>query len=167
MHIDYHNREYGFAVTDDNALFERLILEINQAGLSWETILKRRAGFVEAFEGFDVTRVASYREADIERLLGDVRIIRNRAKVNAAITNAQVILELQREHGSFKNWLDEQGRLELDDWVKLFRKTFKFTGPEIVREFLVSTGYLPGAHDEDCPANAAALASKPRWAELI
>jgi DNA-3-methyladenine glycosylase I len=162
-HTDYHFSEYGFAVEDDRALFERLILEVNQAGLSWETILKRREGFTAAYEGFDVARVAGYGEQDIERLMGDARIIRNRAKIMAAIHNANVVLELQAKHGSFMNWLDEQEEMPLADWVKLFRKNFKFTGPEIVNEFLVSTGYLPGAHDEDCPSFALSLESSPRW----
>lgn len=167
VHIAYHDQEYGFKVGSDDELFERLILEINQAGLSWETVLKKREGFTSAYEGFKIDRVAAYGEEDVERILGDPGVIRNRLKVRAAIHNAKVIQELQAKHGSFAAWLDAQGTMELADWVKLFRKTFTFTGPEVVREFLISTGYLPGAHDEDCPAYATALASRPRWARKL
>ncbi|HWD39547.1 MAG TPA: DNA-3-methyladenine glycosylase I [Fimbriimonas sp.] len=163
LHGEYHDREYGFAVESDDVLFERLILEVNQAGLSWETILKRREGFREAYDQFAVSKIANYGDGDIERLLSDSAIIRNRLKVLAAIHNAQVVQELQNEFGSFKAWLDSLPSMDLSEWVRLFRSKFKFTGPEIVREFLVSTGYLPGAHDEDCPIYAVALASKPRW----
>lgn len=163
VHVPYHDREYGFPVASDDELFERLVLEINQAGLSWETVLKKKEGFERAYNAFEIGGVANFDQADIDRVLSDPGVIRNRAKVMAAINNAQVILGLQREHGSFAAWLDAQGTLELSDWVKLFRKTFRFTGPEVVREFLVSTGYLPGAHDEDCPVYGAVVAARPRW----
>lgn len=151
VHHAYHDTEYGFPQDDDNVLFERLVLEINQAGLSWETILKKRAGFQSAYGGFVVARVAAFTQEDRDRLLGDAGIIRNRLKVNAAIHNAGVILELQREHGSFHAWLQVHQVLQKPEWVKLFKKTFVFTGGEIVGEFLMSLGYLPGAHDELCP----------------
>ncbi len=151
FHGPYHDLEYGFPVTDDNVLFERLVLEINQAGLSWLTILKKREGFREAFEGFDIRRVANYGEDDRERLLSNAAIIRNKLKVTAVIENARTILELQNENGSFGNWLDHHHPLEKDEWVKLFKKTFLFTGGEITGEFLMSTGYLPGAHTVSCP----------------
>jgi DNA-3-methyladenine glycosylase I len=150
-HIDYHDREYGFPIRDDNALFERLILEINQAGLSWTTILRKKAGFQKAYDNFDLERVAAYTEADEARLLADAGIIRNRLKVKAASENARRVLEIRKQHGSFAQWLDAHHPREKTDWVKLFRKTFVFTGGEIVGEFLLSTGYLPGAHDADCP----------------
>ena len=151
FHGPYHDREYGFPVTDDNVLFERLVLEINQAGLSWLTILKKREGFHEAFEGFDIRRVANYGEADRDRLLSNAAIIRNKLKVNAAIENARTILDIQGEFGSFRNWLDRHHPLEKDEWVNLFKKTFLFTGGEITGEFLMSTGYLSGAHSVSCP----------------
>tara|TARA_Y100001936_G_scaffold253616_1_gene319445 strand:+ start:27625 stop:28164 length:540 start_codon:yes stop_codon:yes gene_type:complete len=151
FHGPYHDQEYGFPVTDDNILFERLVLEINQAGLSWLTILKKREGFNKAFEGFEVERVANYGESDRARLLGNAAIIRNKLKVNAAIENARRIVGLQKEFGSFRSWLDQHHPLEKPEWVKLFKKTFVFTGGEITGEFLMSTGYLPGAHDEKCP----------------
>jgi DNA-3-methyladenine glycosylase I len=164
FHGPYHDHEYGFAVADDRVLFERLILEINQAGLSWLTILKKREGFRKAYSDFDIDAVAGYGEEDRARLLGDAGIIRNRLKVDAAISNARTLVELRQTHGSFRGWLDYHHPMELDAWRKLFRSTFRFTGGEIVREFLVSTGYLPGAHAEDCPAFARALATNPPWA---
>lgn len=163
LHQTYHDFHYGFPIPDDNELFGRLIMEINQAGLSWETILKKEEGFRRAYDNFNIAKVAAYSEKDRERLLADAGIIRNKLKVNAAIVNAQKIQELQQEHGSFGNWLDHHHPLPKEAWVKLFKKTFKFTGGEIVGEFLMSTGYLPGAHSEDCPIYTQVLESKPRW----
>lgn len=151
IHGPYHDVEYGFHQTDEAVLFERLILEINQAGLSWETILKKRNTFRLAYDGFSVDKVAAYGLTERERLLSDPGIIRNRLKVEAAIHNAQVIQGLRDEHGSFSAWLDQHHPLSKEDWVKLFKRTFRFTGGEIVGEFLMSLGYLPGAHDESCP----------------
>jgi DNA-3-methyladenine glycosylase I len=162
-HISYHDTEYGFPVENDAALFERLVLEINQAGLSWETILNKRAGFRAAYDGFDVRRIANYTDADVARLLADAGIIRNRLKVAAAIHNAQVVLVLQGEFGSFRAWLDANHPLPKADWMKLFKRTFRFTGGEIVGEFLMSLGYLPGAHDEQCPTGRQILALSPPW----
>ncbi|MGE5248695.1 MAG: DNA-3-methyladenine glycosylase I [Bacteroidota bacterium] len=159
----YHDSEYGFPLTDDNLLFERLMLEINQAGLSWITILKKADNFRRAYEGFDIARVASYGEEDRLRLLGDPGIIRNRLKVNAAIENARRILALRGQYGSFKDWLESHHPLELGEWSKLFKQTFVFTGGEIVREFLVSTGYLPGGHDMTCPIFPVVAALRPAW----
>ena len=159
----YHDTEYGFPLDDDALLFERLILEINQAGLSWITILKKKENFRLAYHGFSIEKVAGYDQAERERLLGDAGIIRNRLKVNAAIENAKQIQLLQREYGSFKSWLDAHSNFVKDDWVKLFKQTFKFTGGEIVGEFLMSTGYLPGAHDPDCPIYEQIDALKPAW----
>ncbi len=163
VHAYYHAHEYGFPQRDERELFERLLLEINQAGLSWETILKKREGFRAAYDGFDVDAVAAYGEADVERLLGDSRIIRNRLKVRAAIHNAQVIRTLRLSHGSFAAWLDAMHPRSKPEWVKLFRKTFRFTGGEITGEFLMSLGYLPGAHREDCPVHARIVGLSPPW----
>jgi DNA-3-methyladenine glycosylase I len=162
-HGPYHNKEYGFPLEDDAALFERLVLEINQAGLSWLTILKKREAFRRAYDDFDVEVVAGYGDADRKRLLGDPGIIRNRLKVNAAIANARKILELRKTHGSFLSWLDVHHPLAKDEWVKLFRQTFRFTGGEIVNEFLMSIGYLPGAHTSSCPVYPEILARRPAW----
>lgn len=163
FHGPYHENEYGFPLREDNLLFERLILEINQAGLSWLTILKKREGFQRAYHNFDLETVAAYGEEDRLRLLNDPGIIRNRLKINAAIENAQRIIEIQKEYGSFAAWLDHHHPLSKPEWIKLFKKTFRFTGGEIVGEFLMSTGYLPGAHAEDCPVYAKVAALNPAW----
>ena len=163
VHASYHDTEYGFPIREDNVLFERLVLEINQAGLSWEIILKKRETFQRAYDGFDVKTVAGYGDDDIARLLGDPGIIRNRLKVHAAVTNANRILDLQSAHGSFSAWLNTCHPLSHDAWRRLFKKTFVFTGGEIVNEFLMSTGYLPGAHTPDCPVYTAAAAAGPPW----
>lgn len=151
IHRIYHDTAYGFPIHDDNELFGRLILEINQAGLSWTTILNKQENFRKAYHNFNIKKVAGYNEDDRARLLSDAGIIRNRLKVNAAIVNAQRILELQKSHGSFKVWIDAHHPQPKEAWVKLFKKTFLFTGGEIVNEFLMSTGYLPGAHLPSCP----------------
>jgi len=151
LHKAYHDHHYGFPIHNDNELFCRLVLEINQAGLSWEIILKKEDTFRKAYDNFDLQKVAAYTEADRERLLADPGIIRNKLKVNAAIENANTILHLQQEHGSFEKWLELHHPKTKEEWVKLFKKTFRFTGGEIVNEFLMSIGYLPGAHSENCP----------------
>lgn len=161
----YHDHAYGFPIEDDNELFERLVLEINQAGLSWTLMLKKQVAFQTAYSGFDIAAVAAYGEADRERLLADAGIVRNRLKVDAAIYNARRILLLQQQYGSFKQWLDAHHPRSKEAWVKLFKKQFKFVGGEIVNEFLMSTGYLPGAHEPDCPVYEKTLAAKPKWAE--
>lgn len=170
VHAAYHATEYGFPQRDESVLFERLLLEINQAGLSWETILKKRDGFRRAYDGFDVDRVAAYGARERRRLLADPGIIRNRLKVDAAIHNAGVIRGLRDTHGGFARWLDAHavtdGALTAKaTWVKLFKRTFRFTGGEITGEFLMSLGYLPGAHAADCPVQRklARLKPKPTW----
>jgi DNA-3-methyladenine glycosylase I len=153
LHKDYHDNHYGFPIESDDELFERLMFEINQAGLNWILILKKQNNFRKAFDKFNIRKVAAYGESDFNRLMNDQGIIRNRLKINAAIENAKIILEIQKEHGSFKNWLDMNSvkMNSLAEWTKLFKSRFKFTGGEIVNEFLMSTGYLPGAHSTDCP----------------
>lgn len=163
LHRRYHDTQYGFPLETDNELFGRLVLEINQAGLSWTTILTKQDNFRRAYRDFDIATVAGFGDEDRARLLADASIIRNRLKVNAAIHNAGVILGLQEKHGSFAAWLDLHHPLPLADWVKLFKKHFKFTGGEITNEFLMSTGYLPGTHEPDCPVYQKILALKPRW----
>jgi DNA-3-methyladenine glycosylase I len=159
----YHDGEYGFPLDNDAALLERLALEINQAGLSWTLMLKRKDNFRRAFDGFDVDTVAAYGEADVARLLADAGIIRNRLKVRAVIENARRMQGLRDEFNSFKGWLEAHHPLSLEEWTKLFKKTFVFTGGEIVKEFLLSTGYLPGAHDPDCPVYEQIARMKPAW----
>lgn len=159
----YHDNCYGFPVSDDNALFERLVLEINQAGLSWTTILKKQTAFQAAYAGFDIDCVAAFDDNDRSRLMQDKGIVRNRLKIDAAIYNARQIIDLRQEYGSFKNWLDSHHPLPLNEWVKLFKRHFKFVGGEIVNEFLMSTGYLKGAHTEDCPVYAQTVACGAKW----
>jgi DNA-3-methyladenine glycosylase I len=163
LHQRYHDQHYGFPIHEDKELFARLVLEINQAGLSWETILKKEAAFREAYDHFDIATVAAYGDKERERLLSNAGIIRNKLKVNAAIENAREILDLQKEWGSFKNWLDQQHPLSKEEWVKLFKQHFRFVGGEIVNEFLMSTGYLKGAHTEDCPVHQELIKKKPQW----
>ena len=163
LHGPYHDHEYGFPQREEAVLFERLLLEINQAGLSWETMLRKRDGFRAAYSGFDVDRVARYGERDRARLLADPGIIRNRLKVEAAIHNARIIQQLRDTHGGFAAWLDAHHPLPKAEWVKLFKKTFRFTGGEITGEFLMSLGYLPGAHRQDCPAYRRAAKQRPPW----
>ncbi|RMH12593.1 MAG: DNA-3-methyladenine glycosylase I [Gemmatimonadetes bacterium] len=163
-HGPYHDGEYGFPVRDDAALFERLVLEINQAGLSWLTILRKRDHFRSAYDGFDIDAVAAYGDEDRARLLADPGIVRNRLKVDAAIHNAGVLRGLRDAHGSFAAWLDAHHPRSRSEWVALFRRTFRFTGGEITGEFLVSTGYLPGAHRPPCPAYARTIEAGAPWA---
>ncbi|CAN5764541.1 DNA-3-methyladenine glycosylase I [soil metagenome] len=163
VHKVYHDKHYGFPIEDDNELFCRLILEINQAGLSWTTILKKQKSFRKAYHDFNIKKVAAYKEKDFTRLMNDTGVIRNRLKINAAIENAKAIIAIQKEAGSFKTWLDKNHPLSKEEWVKLFKKTFRFTGGEIVNEFLMSTGYLPGAHNESCVVYNKVIKAKPAW----
>jgi DNA-3-methyladenine glycosylase I len=163
VHKIYHDNEYGFPLHNDNELFARLILEINQAGLSWNTILNKKENFFTAYDNFDISKVAAYKQKKIDQLLNDAGIIRNRLKINAAIENAKKIIELQKEYGSFQSWINKHHPLTKDEWVKLFKKTFRFTGGEIVNEFLMSTGYLPGAHASTCPVYKKVEKLKPMW----
>ncbi|MBV9862511.1 MAG: DNA-3-methyladenine glycosylase I [Alphaproteobacteria bacterium] len=163
VHGPYHDQEYGFPSADEKVLFERLALEINQAGLSWLTVLNKRPALRAAFAGFDVDRVAAFGPADVERLLADAGIIRNRLKIAAVIANARRIQELRLSHGSFAAWLDAHHPRSKEEWTGLFRKTFRFTGGEIVGEFLMSLGYLTGAHIPECPVYGRILALSPPW----
>jgi len=166
VHRHYHDHEYGFPIDDDNLLFARLVLEINQAGLSWETILKKKENFFKAFNDFNIDKVSRYSEKKKEKLMQDAGIIRNRLKIEAAIHNAKCIQAIQKEFTSFKSWLDHHHPKTKEEWVKLFKSTFRFMGGEIVNEFLMSTGYLPGAHVETCPVYKKVLKQKPMWRRL-
>lgn len=163
LHKNYHDHHYGFPIHNDNELFGRLIMEINQAGLSWETILKKETTFRKAYHQFNIKKIAAYTEKDRERLLKDAGIIRNKLKVYAAIENAKTILVLQKEFGSFETWLETHHPKTKEEWVKLFKSTFKFTGGEIVNEYLMSIGYLPGAHSTDCAIHKKILPHKPMY----
>lgn len=161
----YHNTEYGFPSQDETILMERLALEIMQAGLTWHLILKRRPLMVKAFDDFKVDKIAHYDQAKIDELLLNPDIIRNRLKVNAIIHNANIVKDMRQQYGGFSKWLDDHHPKTLDEWVKLFKKTFKFTGPEITNEFLMSLGYLDGAHRADCPQYQQILKLSPPWAQ--
>jgi DNA-3-methyladenine glycosylase I len=151
---------------DEAVLFERLVLEINQAGLSWLTVLQKRAAFRVAFAHYEVDRVAGFGEADTARLLADAGIVRNRLKIAAVIDNARIIQELRRSHGSFHAWLDAHHPRSLEEWTRLFRRNFRFTGGLIVNEFLMSLGYLRGAHEPDCPVYGRILPLTPPWSRV-
>lgn len=163
LHGPYHDREYGFPTSDERVLFERMVLEINQAGLSWELMLKKRDGFRAAYDGFEIDRVAAYGARERARLLGDPAIIRNRRKVDAAIENARRIQALRDNHGGLAGWLAAHHPRDKADWVKLLRGSFVFMGPEVVGEFLMSIGYLPGAHRPDCPVQKQIASLRPPW----
>ena len=163
VHRHYHDNEYGFPIDDDDLLFARLVLEINQAGLSWETILKKKDNFFKAFDDFNIDKIARYSNKKKEKLMQDAGIIRNRLKIEATIHNAKCIQVIQKGNGSFKNWLGHHHPKTKEEWVKLFKQTFRFTGGEIVNEFLMSTGYLPGAHIESCPVYKKVMKQKPMW----
>lgn len=165
VHRLYHDTQYGFPIDTDDELFCRLVLEINQAGLSWTTILNKQETFRSAYHHFNIKKIAAYSEKDRERLMNNPGIIRNRLKINAAIENAKTILGLQKEFGSFKAWLAHHHPKTREEWTKLFKTTFRFTGGEIVNEFLMSAGYLPGAHDAGCPVYKKVLKAKPMWNE--
>ena len=163
FHGPYHDGEYGFPARGDAVLFERLALEINQAGLSWLTVLKKRAAFARAFADYDIDKVARFGARDIKRLLNDASIIRNRLKIEAVIENARRLKAIRASHGSFARWLDTHHPRSKASWVKLFKETFRFTGGEIVGEFLMSLGYLPGAHVANCPVYVRVLRRLPPW----
>ena len=163
VHKIYHDTQYGYALDSDNELFGRLILEINQAGLSWNTILNKQDNFRKAYSNYSIKTIANYNDEARTRLLNDAGIIRNRLKINAVIHNAQILIEIQKKFGSFQSWLDNNHPKTRDEWVKLFRKTFKFTGGEITNEFLMSTGYLKGAHNETCHIYKEVLKTNPKW----
>jgi DNA-3-methyladenine glycosylase I len=163
VHGHYHDTEHGFPSRDEAVLFERLCLEIMQAGLSWDIVLKRRASMRAAFHGFDVDRVAAFGPEDVNRLLSDPGIIRNRLKVEAIILNAMTVQALRGSHGGVADWLDAHHPLDKACWVKLFRRTVRFTGGEIVGEFLMSLGWLPGAHSPECLVHQRILPLRPPW----
>lgn len=151
IHRIYHDTKYGVKISDDDELFGRLILEINQAGLSWDIILKREGQFRQAFDNFSIDRIAQYTPSDIEQLMTNDGIIRNRKKIEAVVYNANQVLALRKEYGSFFAWLESIETKNTEEWVKLFKKNFKFVGTEIVKEFLFSLGIIEGAHEEGCP----------------
>ncbi|WP_297849336.1 DNA-3-methyladenine glycosylase I [uncultured Desulfovibrio sp.] len=168
IYVHYHDNEWGRPVHDDNRLFEMLVLEGMQAGLSWLTVLKKREAFREAFDGFDPGKVARYGEATIQKLLTNEKIIRNRLKVNAAVTNARAFLAIQKKHGSFDNFIwayvnhtpienhrktiaDIPATTALSDQISrdLKKSGFKFVGSTIIYAFMQATGMV-NDHVTDC-----------------
>ncbi len=161
-YIRYHDRQWGVPVYRDQRLFEMLILECFQAGLSWECVLNKQEAFVKAFEGFDPERVCTYGEEKVEELMENPGIIRNRRKIRAAVTNARVFLEIQREFGSFSSYLwgwtrgkilYEQGltHSELSDALSadLKKRGMKFVGTTIVYAYLQAVGVID-SHEAGC-----------------
>lgn len=162
LYQEYHDKEWGREVTDDQTMFEFLTLESAQAGLSWITILRKRENYRKAFAGFDVKKVARFTEQDVERLLQDPGIIRNRLKIKAAITNAQLFMEVQKERGSFCNYLRSflpDGKPVVNYWKNLEeipastplsdaiakdmkKRGFKFFGTTICYAHLQAVGYV-------------------------
>jgi DNA-3-methyladenine glycosylase I len=146
--IAYHDREWGVPVREDRKLFELLILEGAQAGLSWDTILAKRENYRRAFDGFDPRKVARYGAAKKRRLLGDPGIVRHRGKLEAAVLNARAFLEVQKEFGSFARYVwrfNDAGTLSKD----LKRRGFKFVGPTIMYAFMQAVGMV-NDHARDC-----------------
>ena len=161
-YIDYHDREWGIPTRDDHALFELLLLENFQAGLSWECVLNKRESFRRAFDRFDLDRVCGYGEADVQRLLSNPGIIRNQLKIRAAITNARVFRAIGLEYGSFSSyiWHFTKGRIlyetgksssGLSDQVsgELRKRGMKFVGTTIVYSYLQAIGVI-NSHEERC-----------------
>ena len=151
IHRWYHDVVYGKMSKNDNELFGRLIMEINQAGLSWDIVLQKYKGIKEAYAEFEVQKVAQFETNEIASMMRNPQIIRHELKIRSIVYNAQQILQIQKEFGTFKKWILMNKQNSLDNWVKVFKKNFKFVGKEIVKEFLTSNGILNGAHDSNCP----------------
>ena len=168
LYIDYHDQEWGKPLHDDRALFELLCMETYQAGLSWETVLNKRQGFREAFHGYEIQAVAEMADGELEALLDNPAIIRNRAKLFATRTNAQAFLQVQKNYGSFDTylWSFVEGETIVNDVPDyhlapaktdlseklakdLKKRGFKFTGPVAVLSFLQAAG-LVDDHENDC-----------------
>ena len=161
-YIRYHDEEWGQPVYDDKKLFEMLIMESFQAGLSWECVLNKREAFREAFDGFDLKKVCGYQEEQVERLMQNKEIIRNRRKITAAIKNANIFLEIQKEFGSFSDYLwhftgheviYETGKTtsELSDTVSadLYKRGMRFVGSTIIYSYLQAVGIIY-SHEDGC-----------------
>lgn len=162
LYVDYHDREWGVPVYDDGKLFELLLLETFQAGLSWECVLNKRKAFREAFHQFDYRKIAEYKQAKREQLMQNAGIIRNRLKINAAIENADVFMKIQQKFGSFSNYIwhftdnkiiyeyDKTTSKLSDDIAKdLKKKGMKFVGSTIIYSFLQAVGII-NSHEPNC-----------------
>ena len=148
--IAYHDKEWGVPVRNDRKLFEFLILEGAQAGLSWDTILAKRANYRRAFHGFNAESISAYDAKDRKRLLADSGIVRNRAKIDAAIANARCFLAVKKEYGSFSKYAWEVARRGADEFsADLKRRGFKFVGPTIMYAFMQAVGMV-NDHERAC-----------------
>lgn len=149
--MDYHDYEYGFRITSDFQYFERLTLEIFQAGLSWATVLKKRENFKKAFDNFDFYKIAEYDSHKINELLNDKNIIRNKLKIQATIYNAKKFINIVKENGSFDNYILKLNKqYEKEELLKILKKEFKFIGKLILEEFMMSSGIWPVKHEKEC-----------------
>ena len=148
----YHDEEWGFPVRTTRKHFEQLTLEIFQAGLSWRTILHKRAEFRKEFLRFSPEKVALFTEKDIRRILGNPGVVRNRKKIEATIKNAKKFLAIQKKHGSFNRYLASLPD-DLESLQKIFREEFTFMGPKIAEAYLESVGKIPELHDPRCCRN--------------
>jgi DNA-3-methyladenine glycosylase I len=146
----YHDYEYGFKIKDDYSYFERLTLEIFQAGLSWSTIIKKRTAFRKAFDDFDFYKISRYRQARVDKLMQMPGIIRNKLKINATVYNAKTFVGIVAEHRSFDKFLRKQDVDDREKMLDVFRSYFKFIGPLILEEFMMSAGFWKINHSEDC-----------------
>jgi len=162
-HKYYHENIYGFPAKSENELFGRLVLEINQAGLSWDTVLKKEKGIKNAYKDYSFFKIAEFNNMDIQRILKDNEVIRMKRKIEAIIFNAKKIISITEKHNSFKSFLDMHHPLTLSGWVSVFKNEFKFVGKEICKEFLMSTGYLKGAHEKSCPIYKKIISENPMW----
>jgi DNA-3-methyladenine glycosylase I len=157
--IEYHDNEWGVPLEGDDELFERLTLEIFQAGLSWRLILQKREALREAFAEFSIERVASLGKRDVARLLKNKGIIRNRLKIESTIENARRLKGIIAEHGSFANYISRLNG-DLDDMHKELKRRFRFMGPKIAECFLQSIGKLDGAHEPECSMARSSISKK-------
>ena len=151
IHRWYHDEVYGQMSKNDDELFGRLIMEINQAGLSWGIVLNKYPDLKKAYANFSIAKIAAFKDKDILALKNNPRVIRHELKIRSIIYNAQQILSIQKEFGTFENWISQNQQNSIENWTSIFKKKFKFVGKEIVSEFLMSNGMIPGAHNEDCP----------------
>ncbi|HKY34044.1 MAG TPA: DNA-3-methyladenine glycosylase I [Candidatus Polarisedimenticolia bacterium] len=145
----YHDREWGVPVRTSRAHLERISLEVFQAGLSWRLILAKRSALRRAFARFQPARVARFTRRDVDRLMSDPGIVRNRMKIEATIRNARRVLELARLHGSVDRWLDEAGR-DREALFAALRRELEFMGPLVAESYLQSIGRLPAPHQRGC-----------------
>jgi DNA-3-methyladenine glycosylase I len=146
--IAYHDKEWGVPLRNDRKLFESLILEGAQAGLSWDTILAKRENYRRAFDRFDFNKIAKYTASDRRRLLADAGIVRHRGKIEAAIVNARAVLDVRKEHGSFSKYV--WGFRDAEALSKdLKKRGFRFVGPTTVYAFMQAVGMV-NDHDKNC-----------------